>query len=87
MFGGLFGGGKKKPEPATEKQRKFADDLGIKNAEMLSKDQASDAITKKLDAKARRRKGWISSLKERIEALEKKAGKKAAKKTIKKKKK
>jgi len=43
MFENLFGSGKKKPakEPATEKQKKFAEKLGVKNADSLSKEASS----------------------------------------------
>jgi hypothetical protein len=93
MFGELFGGGTRRRaiEPATEKQKKFAGTLGVKNVDVLSKDQATVEIDKKLKARARSRKGWISSLERRVEALENKVGKKgvrkAAKKASKKKKK
>ncbi len=89
MFENLFGSGKKKPktEPATEKQKKFAKDLRIADVDSLTKAEASKAIDKKLDAQARRRKGWISSLEGRIEKLEQQAAKKPTKKTAKKKKK
>lgn len=89
MFENLFGSGKKKPskEAATDKQKKFAARLGVKNADSLSKDEATEQIDKKLDARARSRKGWISNLEERVEQLEKRAGKKTAKKAAKKKKK
>ena len=89
MFESLFGSGKKKPEkePATEKQKKFAKDLKVLNAESLTKAEATKEIDKKLDARARRRKGWISSLEGRIEELEKQVAKKPARKAAKKKKK
>lgn len=89
MFESLFGSGKKKPakEPATERQKKFAKDLKVANADALTKEQATTEITKKLEAQARRRKGWISNLEERVEQLEKRVGKKAVKKPTKKKKK
>ena len=89
MFENLFGSGKKKPakEPATEKQKKFAETLGVKNADSLSKDEASKQIDKKLDAKARSRKVWISNIEERVDALEQRVAKKPAKKAVKKKKK
>ena len=89
MFESLFGSGKKRPEkePATDKQKKFAKDLKVPHAESLTKAEATKEIDKKLDARARRRKGWISHLEGRIEALEEKAGKKPAKKAVKKKKK
>ena len=89
MFENLFGSGKNKPakEPATEKQKKFAETLGVKNADSLSKEEASEQIDKKLDAKARSRKGWISNLEKRVESLEDRVGKKPAKKATTKKKK
>lgn len=89
MFENLFGSGKKKPakEPATEKQKKFAKDLKIADPDSLTKEEASTAIDKKLDAQARRRKGWISSLEGRIEKLEKTVDKPSAKRAAKKKKK
>ena len=82
MFENLFGSGKKKPakEPATEKQKKFAGKLGVKNADSLSKEEASEQIDKKLAARSRRGKGLLSHLEGRIEALEKAAAKKPAKK-------
>lgn len=87
MFENLFGSGKKKPtaEPATERQKTFAKTLKVPNAEALSKDEATQQITKKLDAQARRRKGWISHLEKRVESLEEQVGKKPAKKAAKKK--
>jgi hypothetical protein len=89
MFESLFGSGKKKPaqEPATEKQKKFAGKLGVKNAESLSKEEASKQIDEKLAARNRRGKGLLSHLEGRIEALEKAVAKKPAKKATKKKKK
>jgi len=89
MFENLFGSGKNKPakEPATEKQKKFAETLGVKNADSLSKEEASEQIDKKLDSKARSRRGWISNLEKRVESLEDQVGKKPAKKATKKKKK
>jgi len=57
-------------EPAAEKQKKCAETRGVKNADSLSKEEASEQIDKKLDAHARRRKGWISHIEERVEALE-----------------
>lgn len=89
MFGNLFGSGKKKPakEPATEKQKKFAGKLGVKNADALSKDEASEQIEKKLAARNRRSKGLVTHLEGRIEALEKAVAKKPAKKVARKKKK
>jgi hypothetical protein len=86
MLGNLFGGGKKKPGPesATDKQRKFAGKLGVKNPDSLSKEEASIEIDKKLTARAKSRKGWISSLADRVEALEKKIGRASVKKTTKK---
>ena len=82
MFESLFGTGKKKSatEPATEKQKKFAESLGVENAALLSKEEASKQIEKKLDAKARRRKGLISHLEKRIVSLEQQVAKKPAKK-------
>ena len=89
MFESLFGSSKKKPkkEPATEKQKRFAKELKVPNAESLTKAEATKEIDKKLDAQARRRKGWISSLEGRIEKLEQQVAKKPAKKAAKKKKK
>lgn len=89
MFENLFGSGKKKTasEPASERQKKFAKKLNVPNAETLSKDEASEQIDKKLNARARNRKRWISHLEGRIEALEKTVAKKTAKKVAKKKKK
>ena len=89
MFENLFGSGKKKPatEPATEKQKQFAKKLKVPNPDVLTKEEASKQIDKKLDAKARSRKGWISHLEGRIEALESQASKKSVKKVTKKKKK
>jgi uncharacterized protein YpiB (UPF0302 family) len=89
MFGNLFGSGRKKPdrEPATQKQKQLAEQLGIKTVESLSKEEISKEIDKKLEARARRRKGWISSLEERVERLEKQVAKKPARRAAKKKKK
>jgi hypothetical protein len=89
MFEGLFGSGKKKPaqKPATEKQVEFAEQLGVENPSSLTKEEASKEIDKILDARARRRKGWISSLEGRIEKLEQQVAKKSSKKAAKKKKK
>lgn len=89
VFENLFGSGKKKaaPEPATEKQKKFAGKLGVKNANSLSKEEASEQIDKKLAARNRRGIGLLSHLEGRIEALEKAVARKPAKKAAKKKKK
>lgn len=89
VFENLFGSGKKKaaPEPATEKQKNFAKTLKVPNPDALTKDQATQQISKKLEARNRRRKGWISHLEGRIEALEEQVGKKPTKKAVKKKKK
>jgi hypothetical protein len=86
LLGNFFGGGKKKPvaEPATDKQKKFAGKLGIKNPDSLSKEGASVEIDKKLTARANSRKGWISSIEARVEALEKKVIRKSVRKAAKK---
>lgn len=88
MFENLFRSGKKKPnvEPASEKQKKFAKELKVPHADTLSKEEASEQITKKLAARARSRKGLLSHLEGRIEALEQQVGKKPSKKAFKKKK-
>lgn len=89
MFENLFGSGKKKAtsEPISERQKKLAKKLKVPNADTLSKDEASLQIDKKLEARARNRKRWISHLEGRIEALEEQVGKKPTKKVVKKKKK
>lgn len=89
MFESLFGSGKHKPanDPATEKQKKFAKKLGVRNADSLSKEEASEQIDRKLAARNRRGEGLLSHLEGRIEALEKAVAKKPAKKAVKKKKK
>jgi uncharacterized protein (DUF1697 family) len=86
MFGSIFGSGKKKPdrEPATQKQKQFAEKLGVENVESLSKEAASKEIEEKLEARDRRRTGLISSIVERVERLEKQAAKKPAKQAAKK---
>ena len=78
----MFGSWKKKPaaEPATDKQKQFAKSLKVPHAETLTREEASEQIDKKLVARARRRKGWISHLEGRIEALEPQVGKKPAQK-------